>query len=125
MKLTKGSFSLALYGFIMLGVILACSSGGSSGPTCTGSVVYQGKTYNGEAGDEDKAKLFACNNYCVDADPGYEAMYGIWVTSSKGKAAGSPSKDKAIYEDKDLLDYVTKTCATKCVATMSPGAACK
>ncbi len=124
MKLNKGSFSLAVCVLVMLGVILACSSG-SSGPTCTGSVVYQGKTYNGEAGDAEKAKLFACHNYCVDADPGYEAMYGIWVTSPKGKAAGSPPKNKAIYEDKDLLDYVTTTCANKCVATMNPGAACK
>ena len=74
--------------------------------------------------DRDKtaeaAKLNACNNYCRDADPEFDAMYRIWLDSPKGKAAGSPSKQESIFKDKDLLVYVTETCAKKCVAAITP-----
>ncbi len=51
-------------------------------------------------------------------------MYRIWLDSPKGKAAGSPSKQESIFKDKDLLVYVTETCAKKCVAAMNPEAKC-
>lgn len=104
---------------LMLGVVLACRS--SSGPTCTGEVTYEGKTFTGQAGDVEDAQRFACNNYCLDADPEFDAHYRIWLDSPKGKAAGSPSKKESIYKDKDLLDYLTVDCALKCVAKVKDG----
>ena len=71
------------------------------------------------------AKNNACNVYCREADPEYDARYRIWLDSPKGKAAGSPSKQEAIFKDKELLLYVTETCAKKCAETMNPSAVCK
>lgn len=104
---------------LMLGVVLACRS--SSGPTCTGEVTYEGKTFTGQAGSVEDAQRFACNNYCLDADPEFDAHYRIWLDSPKGKAAGSPPKKESIYKDKDLLDYLTVDCALKCVAKVKDG----
>lgn len=72
---------------------------------------------------QDKATSNACNKYCRDADPGYEAMYRIWLDSPAGRAAGRPSREEAIFKDKRLLDYVTITCANKCVAWTRDGTA--
>ena len=103
-------------------IVLGCSS---SGADCVGTVTCEGKTYEGKDKTAEQAKLNACNHYCREADPQYDAMYRIWLDSPKGKAAGSPSKQEAIFKDKDLLTYVTETCAKKCAATMSPQAQCK
>ena len=104
---------------LMLGVVLACRS--SSGPTCTGEVAYEGRTFTGQAGNVEDAQRFACNNYCLDADPEFDAHYRIWLDSPKGEAAGRPSKKESIYKDKDLLDYLTVDCAMKCVARVKDG----
>ena len=105
---------------LLLGVAIACRSS-SSGPTCTGEVVYQGTTYTGEAGNVEDAQRFACNKYCLEADPEFDAHYRIWLDSSKGKAAGSPPKKESIYKDKDLMEYLTVDCALKCVAKVKDG----
>lgn len=114
--------TLALVGAIFLTVSAGC---GGSGAECVGTVTYQGKTYEGRDKTSEQAKLNACNMYCREADPEYEARYRIWLESPKGKAAGSPSKQEAIFKDKDLLNYVTETCAKKCAASMNPEAKCK
>jgi len=105
--------------FLSLGSV-SCSS---SSAICTGEVTSQGKTYTGsnKKGNKDQARLNACNKYCLETDPKCEALYGIWVTSPKGQAAGSPPKSKAIYEDQKLMDCVTITCANKCVADIKTG----
>ncbi|MFM9904609.1 MAG: hypothetical protein ACKVQJ_08575 [Pyrinomonadaceae bacterium] len=124
MKVCTHVFSLAIVAFLILGVVLGCG-GGVSNDACISTVAYQGKTFEGKAKDADEAARNACNNYCRDADPEYEARYGIWLESPKGKAAGSPSKQEAIFKDKDLMSFVTETCSKKCVADMKPEAKCK
>jgi hypothetical protein len=106
---------------ILTAAVLACSSG--SAKKCTATLSYEGRTFVGIDSAEDKATHNACNKYCRDADPGYEAMYRIWLDSPAGRAAGRPSKEEAIYKDKRLLDYVTITCADKCVAWTKGGTA--
>jgi hypothetical protein len=106
---------------LMLGVVLACRSSSSDSASCTGEVTYQGKTFTGQGKNADEAQQFACNKYCLEADPEFDAHYGIWLDSPKGQAAGRPSKKDAIYKDKDLMDYLTKDCAMKCVAKVKDG----
>lgn len=114
--------TLVFVGLIFITISAGC---GGSGAECVGTVSYQGKTFEGKDKTAEQAKLNACNVYCREADQEYEARYRIWLDSPKGKAAGSPSKQEAIFKDKDLLNYVTETCAKKCAATMGPEAKCK
>ena len=111
-------FSLSL----LLGAVLACSSG-SSAKKCTATLTNESKTFVGEGTSTDDATRFACNKYCREADPGYEAMYGVWLDSPAGKAAGRPSKEEAIFKDKKLMDYVTVTCANECLTKIKDGKA--
>ncbi|MEK6336056.1 MAG: hypothetical protein AABM67_14090 [Acidobacteriota bacterium] len=105
---------------LLVFAVLACSF---SGKKCTTTLTYQGRTYEGADAKQDKATSNACNKYCRDDDPEYEAMYRIWLDSPAGRAAGRPSKEEAIFKDKRLLDYVTITCAEKCVAWTREGKA--
>jgi len=108
---------------LLIGIVLGC--GGSASDACVGTVAYQGKTFEGKGKDANESKRNACNSYCRDADPDFDARYRIWLDSPKGKAAGSPSKQESIFKDKDLLDYVTVTCMNKCTAEMNPESKCK
>ena len=110
---------LILASFFLLAAVLACSSG--SAKKCTATLTLDGRTFVGEDAAEDKATRNACNKYCREADPGYEAMYGVWLDSPAGKAAGRPSKEEAIFKDKKLMDYVTVTCANECLAKIKDG----
>lgn len=123
MRYTNSIIGASLSLSLVIGLVLGC--GGSKSDACIGTVTYQGKTFQGAGKNEIDAKLFACNNYCADADPEYDARYGIWLESAKGRAAGSPNKRDAMFKDKDLLDYVTDVCARKCSAEMNPTANCK
>jgi len=114
--------SSVLMAIALLTIGAAC---GGRGADCTGKVIYEGKTFEGKDKTAEKAKLNACNNYCRDADPQFDAMYRIWLDSPKGKAAGSPSKQESIFKDVDLMKFVTETCANKCAASMNPEANCK
>ena len=107
---------------LLLAAVLACSSG-SSAKKCTATLTNGGKTFVGEGPSTDDASHFACNKYCREADPGYEAMYKVWLDSPEGKAAGRPSKEEAIFKDKKLMDYVTVTCANECLAKVKDGKA--
>lgn len=106
---------------VLLAVALACSSG--SAPKCTATLTYEGRTYTGADATKEKATSNACNKYCRADDPEYDAMYRIWADSPAGRAAGRPSKEEAIFKDKKLLDYVTITCANKCVGWTKDGKA--
>ena len=98
---------------VILGLsFVSCSSSPSD---CMAEITAGGKTYAAKAENPDDAKRYACNKYCLDTDPECDAMYHIWVTSPKGKAAGSPSKQRALSDDKKLLDCVTIKCANKCL----------
>lgn len=123
MNYGKNITSLMLASCFIIVVTLGC--GGGSSDACIGTVTYEGKTFQGAGKNEIDAKLFACNKYCSDADPEFDARYRIWLNSPKGKAAGSPSKREAMFKDKELLDYVTNVCAHKCTSTMNPEAKCK
>jgi hypothetical protein len=114
-----GTCFLAL--LLLLAAVLACSSGSTR--KCTATLSYEGRTFVGEDDSTDKATRNACNKYCREADPGYEAMYGVWLDSPAGKAAGRPSKEEAIFKDKKLMDYVTVTCANECLAKIKDGKA--
>lgn len=122
MKRRKGYFTLSMISVVLILVVLGC---GGSGADCVGTVAYQGKTLEGKAKNADEAKGNACNNYCRDADTEYDAMYRIWLDSPKGKAAGSPSKQEAIFKDETLMKFVTETCSKRCVSTMNPESKCQ
>jgi hypothetical protein len=113
----KNSSLLAL--MFVIFVLLACRSGSSS--ECTATLTYEGKSFTGAAKSKEEATRNACNHYCREADPGYEAMYRIWLDSPEGKAAGRPSKKEAIFKDEKLMDYVTVTCANKCLDNIKDG----
>ena len=115
--------TIAMIGGILFTVSLGC--GGSSDAACTATVTYQGKTFEGKAANADEAKRNACNIYCREADPEYEARYAVWLDSAKGKAAGSPSKKEAIFKEADLMKFVTETCSKKCADSMNPTSTCK
>ena len=104
---------------LVLLLMLACS--GAGGTECIGSVVYNGQTYQPESGvsDADTAQRLACNQYCLEADPEYEAMHAIWADSPRGEPG--VSKEEAIYKDDDLMNFVTHTCANRCVADVAAG----
>lgn len=104
--------------FLVAGV-LGCGLG--RGKTCTGELTRAGRTFTGEGKTESDAKLFACNKYCIDLDPEYDAMYRIWLDSPQGRKARNPSKEKAVLDDRRLLDYVTITCANRCVKEAEAG----
>jgi len=93
----------------------------SSGKKCSGTLSHGSQAFTGVGKNESEAKQFACNKYCLEADGEVDARYRIWLDSPKGKAAGSPTKQKAIYKDKGLMDYVTITCANQCVADAKAG----
>jgi hypothetical protein len=116
-NVTGGLLSLLL----MTAVLLACSFGSSN--KCTATLTYEGKTYQGMDANRDKATQNACNKYCRDDDPEYDARYRLWLDSPAGRVAGRPSKEEAIYKDDRLLDYVTITCANKCVGWTKDGRA--
>ncbi len=105
---------------LLFAAVLACSRG--SADKCTATLTYQGKTYTG-VGKKDDAVSFACNKYCRDDDPEYDAMYRIWLDSAEGRSAGRPSKEEAIFKSKRLLDFVTITCAKRCVEWTKSGRA--
>ncbi len=118
-QITRNGPNLLLTLLFLLAAVLACSSG--SAKKCTATLTLDGRTFVGEDAAEDKATRNACNKYCREADPGYEAMYGVWVDSPAGRAAGRPSKEEAIFKDKRLMDYVTVTCANECLAKIKDG----
>ncbi len=107
---------------IAVAIAVGCSGGKETG--CVGKVSFGGKSFEGKANGADEAKRNACNMYCRNADPEYDARYRVWLDSPKGKAAGSPSKQEAIFKDKDLLDFVTVSCANRCLKDMNPEANC-
>ncbi len=119
-QITRNGINLLLPLLFLFAAVLACSSG-SSAKKCTATLTLDGRTFVGEDAAEEKATRNACNKYCREADPGYEAMYGIWLDSPAGKAAGRPSKEEAIFKDKKLMDYVTVTCANQCLAKIKDG----
>ena len=121
--LTKRSGALVA-GLLLLSVVIACrssSSPSSSEVSCTGEVIYEGKTFTGKGKNAEEGQESACINYCLNADPEVEAHYGIWYESPKGKAAVHPPKKEAIDSDREMFDYAYKTCANKCVANVKEG----
>src|SRR5258707_2566318 len=119
-QITRNGINLLLPLLFLFAAVLACSSG-SSAKKCTATLTLDGRTFVGEDAAEEKATRNACNKYCREADPAYEAMYGIWLDSPARKAAGRPSKEEAIFKDKKLMDYVTVTCANQCLAKIKDG----
>ena len=112
---------LSVLSFLSLG----CLGPGSDADKCTGIIKSGSKEYIGKAKNENQAGLNACNKFCLD-DNEFEAMYEIWLDSDKAKnleekRGKKVSKEDAIFEDKKLLDYVTKNCAVRCRAEANKG----
>lgn len=124
-RMSAAIISALLAGLMLLGVVVACSSSSSDSASgnasCTGEVTYEGKTFTGQGKNAEEAQQFACSKYCLEADPEFDAHYGIWLDSQKGRDAGRPPKKEAIYKDADLMNYLTKTCSDKCVAGVKEG----
>ncbi|HEY3025064.1 MAG TPA: hypothetical protein VGJ55_02820 [Pyrinomonadaceae bacterium] len=112
-----------LAGLLFVTVALACrSSSSSSEEKCTAEISYQEKIFTGgPAKTADEAQKLACNKYCLEADPEFDAHYGIWLDSPQGQAAGRPPKQEAIYKDKELMNYLVHDCAMKCLASVRDG----
>jgi hypothetical protein len=75
--LMKFSSSLVA-GLLLLSVVIACrssSSSSSSDASCTGEVTYEGRTFTGQGKNAEEAQQFACNKYCLEADPEFDAHY--------------------------------------------------
>ena len=108
-------------GVLAAAMVFSLACGGAASMECVGRVVHGGQTYQPEGGvpDAAQAQKNACNVYCLEADAEYEAMYQIWRASPAGDP--SVSKKDALYKSDRLLDYVTVTCASRCVADIQAG----
>lgn len=115
---TATAANAVVVSLVLLALVLGCGRGGA--PPCTGELTRAGKTFTGQAKTESDARLFACNKYCLELDPEFDAMYRIWLDSPQGRKTRNPSKEKAL-EDRRLLDYVTITCANRCVSEAEAG----
>ena len=114
---------LMLSSLVLLILVAACGfGGGDDGPACTGWVEHQGTRYGPESSTSDgeaRAQELACNVYCREGDPEYEAMYQIWLDSPRGDP--SVTREQAIFEDESLMRFVTETCQQRCVADVGAG----
>src|SRR5256885_11861148 len=81
-SLVKAARSL-FAALLLLSAVFACRSSSSS-RNCTGEVTYEGQTFTGEAGNLEDAQKFACNKYCLEADPDFDVYYRICLDSPKG-----------------------------------------
>lgn len=111
---------------ILLAVSLGCLGPSSSDSRCEGTVKIDGRTYTGQAKDEEQAGLNACNKFCAEEDDNAKGMISVWLASDAAKdferkMKRKPTKEDAIIEDKRILDYVTNTCANKCKIEANKG----
>lgn len=126
MRFLKKQINSMLVLLVLLFVSLGCLGPGSAVPNCEGIVKAGSKTFVGKADTENQAKLNACNKFCLETDSEFDGMYRIWLDSTRGKELAErrkrkPTKEEAIYDDKRLLDYVTKNCANRCVRDAGKG----
>jgi len=120
----RHSYALLVFP-VLIAVTLGCLGGGAS-DNCEGIVKAGGKTFVGKSGTEKQAGLNACNKFCLETDSEFDGMYQIWLDSARGKELTEkrkrkPTKEEAIFEDKRLLDYITKNCANRCVRDAGKG----
>ena len=125
MKIQNKIINLPIVLLLLLGVSLGCLGPSASDSQCEGVIKSNGKTYVGQAKNEDQAGLNACNKFCLDDDE-FNAMYEIWLDSDKAKAfektyKRKPTKEDAAIEDKTILEYVTKNCAVRCKGEANKG----
>lgn len=104
---------------ILMLVSLGCLGPGKSDTQCEGIVTFNGREYVGKAKEEIQAGLNACNKYVLETDREFDARYGIWLTSDRAKGLAIKkgrqlTKQEAILEDKDLLDFLTLERAVAC-----------
>ncbi|MBK9164809.1 MAG: hypothetical protein IPM21_13060 [Acidobacteria bacterium] len=119
MRSVESRINLLFILLILLAVSLGCLGPSSSSTQCEGTVKVNGKTYTGQAKDEEQAGLNACNKYCLEEDERAKGMVQDWLASGAAaeferKMKRKPTKEDAVIEDKAILDYVTKNCASKC-----------
>ncbi|NNE99449.1 MAG: hypothetical protein HKN25_10565 [Pyrinomonadaceae bacterium] len=120
------SFSLIAVLLILLGATLGCLGPSASDSRCEGVVSIGGKKYTGRAKDEKQARLNSCNKFCIEEDEKAKGMVADWLASDKAKSfektyKRKAKKEDAVIEDKRILDYVTRNCATRCVSEANKG----
>lgn len=125
MRLLKRQANAFLVFPVLVIVTLGCL-GGSASDNCEGILKADGKTFVGKSDKKEQAGLNACNKFCLETDSEFDGMYQIWLDSSEGKELAArqkrkPTKEEAIFENKRLLDHVTKTCANRCVRDAGKG----
>ena len=127
-KNTKQTVHVNFYlGFlILIFVSIGCLGPSADSDKCSGIVKSGGKEYVGKAKYEKQAKLNACNKFCLETDSEFDGMYQIWLSSPAGKdfaerRKSKPTKEDAIFEDKRLLNYITKNCANRCYQEANKG----
>ncbi|HUF03248.1 MAG TPA: hypothetical protein VMM38_03650 [Aridibacter sp.] len=110
--------NIAIVTTIFLVVVLGCLGGG---PTCTGELVVDGKTYNGIDDNEAEAKRNTCSLYCIEGDPEMDAMYRIWLEKLDPKKRErlmkrslKERKWEAVYENETIKSYIEK-CEKRCL----------
>ena len=126
MTLKGSKINLLLIAVLLIGASLGCLGPSSSSSRCEGTVKIEGRTYTGQAKDEEQAGLNACNKFCAEEDDNAKGMISIWLASDAAKEferkmKRKPTKEDAIIEDKRILDYVTNTCANKCKIEANKG----
>ncbi len=119
MTRTSSTNNLLIVLAMLLAVSLGCLGPSSSSSRCEGTVKTEGRTYTGQAKDEEQAGLNACNKFCAEEDENAKGMINIWLASDAAreferKMKRKPTREDAIIEDKRILEYVTNTCANKC-----------
>lgn len=126
MTTTSSSINLLTVLAILFVMSLGCLGPSSSSSRCEGTVKIDGRTYTGQAKDEEQAGLNACNKFCAEEDDNAKGMISIWLASDAAKEferkmKRKPTKEDAIIEDQRILDYVTNTCANKCKIEANKG----
>ncbi|MCO6512455.1 MAG: hypothetical protein J5I65_16860 [Aridibacter famidurans] len=121
--------NIAIVTTFFLVVVLGCLGGG--GPTCTGELVIDGKTYNGIDNNEAEAKRNTCSMYCIEGDAEMDAMYRIWLEKLDPKKRENLMKRslkerkwEAVYENDTIKSYVEK-CEKRCLSERDISVKCE
>ena len=103
---------------------LGCLCG--SGPQCEAYLTTpEGKEYYGADKTKDTALRNACNNWCIVEDKEYDTLFKRWKETPAGKRegrfrGGKPKRGDAT-SDRDIMDFLYKKCAPRCVKATKSG----
>lgn len=106
----KGLPQLLIGSFFLLAVVLGCGGGRA----CTAELTVEGKVYRGTDSNPAQAETNACNGYCIEGDPDYDAAFQKWLESPESKdVPDRSSKWTGQYKSKELRAMVER-CVARC-----------